>query len=129
MSPEPEEERSSRFEFAKLPAVTSLEDQSIASQVIRALEQLDLITSKKQALEMEEDDLKEKLAELQKKVKLPGFRFGTFCFAAQAVEGRRTLDRMALMENGVPASIIAASYKKGKPSQRCTFKRLENGDE
>ncbi len=112
-----------RIEYAKLPTVTDLGTET-RQRVITLLETLDQVTAEKAKLVDREDDLKQELVKLQKETGRVGFRYGWLCFVAQPVAGRKTLDKMALIENGVPAATIAASYKEGEPGTRCTFKRL-----
>lgn len=117
-----------RFQFASLPIVADLEDTQVRQRVMALLESLDEITARKHELQLEEDDCLEELQVLQKRTGRTGFRHGWLCYAAQEVKGRRTLDKMLLMENGCPGSVIEASYKQGAPSVRQTFKRLTEED-
>lgn len=113
-----------RLEFKKLPPVTELDTQK-RKQVIDLLETLDQVATEKALLGMREDDLKDELERLQKETGKTGFRHGWLCFTAQSVAGRKTLDKMLLLENGCPAAVLNASYKEGKPSTRVTFKHLD----
>jgi hypothetical protein len=122
--PEPEEKESAQ-ELKKLPNVAGLEDITIRKRVMQLLEDLDQTVREKLALSIREDDLKEELEQLQKQSGKVGFRHGWLCFRAQQVAGRKTLDKMLLLENGCPASVLNSSYKTGKPTTRLTFKHLD----
>lgn len=124
MSPHEQKEESSRFEFNSLPPVTGLEDVKTRQRVVALLELLDHIVVERTKLEEQEDACKLELEELQRASDKTGFRYGLLCFAAQQVKGRKTLDKMALIENGCPAAVIEKSYKESAPSVRRTFKRL-----
>jgi hypothetical protein len=76
-------------------------------------------------LEVIEDDLKDRLGDLQRKANFPGIREGDLCFVWQMVKGRRMLNKDLLLLNGVPAEVIDASMKVGKATERRTFKRLD----
>lgn len=116
------------IEYKTLPAVSDLED-SVRRDIIQLLELLDSTTAKIAGLEAVEEDCKQRLEDLQQKCARPGFRFGFLCFASVPVPGRKTLDKMLLMENGVPAKVINDSYKTGEPGTRRTFKRLGEDDD
>ncbi len=119
----PEESKSERLEFQALPAVADLETKT-KQRVIAALELLDQVSAQKAVLEAREEELKAELERLQLEAGRPGFRYGWLCFASVPTKGRKTLDKMLLLENGCPASVLNASYKTGEPGTRCTFKRL-----
>jgi hypothetical protein len=117
-----------RQELKKLPSVEGLEAEA-RKEVMMLLECLDELMVKKAELALQEDNLKDRLEELQKQLKLPGFRHGWLTFRAQPVAGRRTLDKMLLLENGCPASALNLSYKEGQPSTRVTFKHLSEEED
>ncbi len=117
-----------RVEFAKLPLTTGLASQTQA-KVEGLLEQLDWIKSQKLNLQIQEDDMVDQLAHLQRETGRAGFRWGNLAFCSQPTKGRNTLDRMLLMEKGVSAAVIKASMKTGEPGVRNTFKRLGEDDE
>lgn len=118
------EETPTRFEFASLPPVAELEDAKTRQRVVALLELLDATVAERAALEVREEECKAELEALQTAAKTTGFKYGLLCFVAQPVKGRKSLDRFLLMENGVSAKTIQASYKEGAPSVRRTFKRL-----
>lgn len=124
MSPEPKEESSNHFAFASLPSVAEMEDNETRARIMVLLESLDNAVAVRQELEANEEEWKAELETLQAATNKVGFKFGSLCFVSQPTKGRRTLDKMLLMENGVAAKIIQSSYKEGKPGTRCTFKRL-----
>jgi hypothetical protein len=117
------EEAQERMEFKALPPVADLEPK-IRKRVLELLELLDQTVATREEAEAAEEAYKLELEELQTAAQKPGFRCGLLCFAAQPTKGRKTLDKMALMENGVPAAIINKSYKEGSPGVRRTFRRL-----
>lgn len=124
MSPEQKEEQSSHFEFASLPAVAEVEDLKTRKRIIELLEELDQAVVDREAVEAIEEGCKAELENLQAATNKPGFKYGSLCFVSQPTKGRKTLDRMLLMEHGVSAKVIKASYKEGKPGTRRTFKHL-----
>jgi hypothetical protein len=117
------EEAQERVEFAKLPLTAELEP-SIRKRVVELLELLDQTVATREEIEAAEEAYKLELEQLQTASQKPGFRYGLLCYTAQPTKGRKTLDKMALMENGCPAAVIAKSYKEGSPGVRRTFKRL-----
>jgi hypothetical protein len=53
-----------------------------------------------------------------------GVRSGSFCVMVVERSGRKTLDREALIDNGVSPMQIEASMKQGKPSVSCELHEL-----
>jgi hypothetical protein len=121
---EEQEKRGFGLDFKALPPVAELESVQTRQRVVALLEQLDQISSQLEELEQEDEKLKNELEQLQCATGRSGFRYGLLCFISQKTKGRRTLDKMMLMENGVPAATIEQSYKEGAPSTRRYFKRL-----
>jgi hypothetical protein len=117
------------IEFAKLPPVAELE-LAVRREAMALLERLDLVTADKRKLVDLEDDLKNQLDAILKQSGRPGFRHGWLAYAVEEMAGRKTLDKLLLMENGCPAAIVDQSYKVGKPYIRQTFRHLteEDGD-
>lgn len=124
MPPEDSKEESNRFEWGALPAVAALENIQTRQRVIALLELLDQLVTKREELETAEETCKAELEQLQVANSLPGFKYGLLAFASQATKGRKSLDKLLLMENGVSAAIIQSSYVAGKPSVRRTFRKL-----
>jgi hypothetical protein len=117
-------EAENKVEYVKLPPIADL-DQEKRARIAKLMESLDEVITEKLHLTIKEDDLKEELERLQQETGRTGFRHGWLIFCAQSVAGRRTLDKMLLLENGCPAAVLNASYVTGKPSTRVTFKHLE----
>ena len=115
-------------EFKALPPVTSLEDDRARKEIIRLLEELDTLVIEKSKMLGREDQIKDRLEELQQETGRRGFRFGLLCYTAVSVTGHKTLDKMALMEHGVPASVITLCTKEGEPSIRRNFRRLKEDE-
>jgi hypothetical protein len=111
-------------EYAKLPLVAEMPDR-YRDTTSQLLHQLDETVKQRKKLEVIEDDLKDRLGDLQRKANFPGIREGDLCFVWQMVKGRRMLNKDLLLLNGVPAEVIDASMKVGKATERRTFKRLD----
>lgn len=118
-----EKESASRLDFASLPDIEGLVAETRA-RVARLLHLLDEATDSVARWEKLVDEYKTELADIQATTGRTGFRHEQLCFVSQLVKGRKTLDKMALIEHGCPALVIAKSYVEGKPSIRKTFKRL-----
>ena len=114
--------------FAKLPPVAGIQDTGKRLRVMELMEQLETILAQKSNLLVMEDEAKDELERMQKEMAKPGFRHGWLAFCSQQVKGRRTLDKMLLLENGCPAAILNQSYKTGEPYVRNIFKRLDEED-
>lgn len=123
MTPKPSPEP----KLGSLPDIADLEPL-IQEQVKKLLLSLEVVSQKKVRLLVQEDELKDQLEALQKAANRPGFRFEGLVYTAAPVAGRKTLDKLLLMENGVSAQVISDSMKVGKPSTRVTFKRLTEED-
>lgn len=113
--------------FAKLPQIHDL-DAPRRDRIITLLERLDEVNDQLHKFEDEKDDIFNELVKLQEETARTGFRYGWLCFTAQKVAGRKTLDKLLLMENGCPAAVIKESYKEGNPSIRRMFYRLREED-
>jgi len=116
-----------KSQSASLPLIDCLKP-AVRLRVASLLEQLDQTVMDRTLLTIKEDDLKEELERLQKEAGVVGFRHGWLTFCCQPVAGRKTLDKLLLIENGCPASVLKASYVTGKPSTRTTFKHLEEDE-
>jgi hypothetical protein len=106
-----------------LPNVTTLKNE-MRQKVMNLMDLLAEVVEQRIQISIREDELKDQLEALQKEAATPGFRYGNLIFRVEQVAGRKTLDKMLLLENGCPISALNASYKEGKPSTRCTFKDL-----
>lgn len=117
-----------KVQLKNLPGIEDLKSVT-KTRIVLLLARLDRVIAERDALNVEEDDIKTELETIQKATGRAGFRHGTLCFMAQAVAGRRTLDKMLLLENGCPVAALNASYKVGAESVRRTFKNLEETNE
>lgn len=122
------EQKEDRLVFANLPQVTELQDTKTRQRIIALLELLDQMVEKRAKLEAVEEDCKSELEALQTATNKTGFKYGLLCFISQPTKGRKTLDKYLLMEHGVSAKTIQASYKEGAPGTRKTFKRLPEAE-
>jgi hypothetical protein len=122
------ETKEDRTQLSKLPPVADIQADKRA-RIMHLMEELEVIITQKNALAVLEDEAKDELEKLQMETGKPGFRHGWLVFTAQVVKGRKTLDKMMLLENGCPASILNASYKTGEPYTRSIFKHLTQEDE
>ena len=92
---------------------------STASEVAEVTEKLAQLNSR-------EEKLKADLNKLRDEAGRPGFRYGSLTFQSIRVSGKRTLDKMLLLENGCPIRVLEASYKEGKPSLHIVFRNLDH---
>lgn len=57
-----------------------------------------------------------------------GVRHGEMCCVVRYQQGRRTLDRELLVENGVTPAQIEGSFKEGAPFYVCEFHTIGEGE-
>lgn len=74
------------------------------------------------------DELKKRIETIQDYARVKGFRHGEFAFRSKYLEGRMSLDKGKLMENGVTAQQIADSMKKGEGYVENRFQRIADKD-
>lgn len=58
-------------------------------------------------------EIKAELAQIQMMNDLPGLRYNEFCFIAVEREGKSTLNKELLIDQGVDPAVIFAAMKKG----------------
>lgn len=58
-------------------------------------------------------EIKAELSQIQLANDLPGVRYGEMCFIAVEREGKRSLSKEALIDNGVDLDVIEASMRQG----------------
>jgi hypothetical protein len=116
-----------RQQYINLPLINDLDTQP-RQRVIALLERLDKLKEDLHKLGDEEDDILNELTRIQQETGRSGFRYGWLCFTAVKVAGRKSLDRLLLMENGCPAAVIQQSYKEGNPTTHRKFHRLKEED-
>lgn len=117
------------IKFAELPTVLQLEDEDDVAQARDLLIRLDTALSLEKECKRTGDEVKAKLRALQRSKDLRGLRDGSLCYFSREVPGKRTLDKMMLIENGVGAEVIEDSMKTGKPYVEYRFKNLKLEDE
>lgn len=66
-------------------------------------------------------EIKERLTEIQLENDIPNLRYGRFCSVVTYREGRSTLSKELLIDNGVDPLIIQASMKKGESYTQVEF--------
>ena len=132
-----EEKETVKVRFEDLPLVDELgkKARARAEQIFHELEEhtfvlvdgqrvLDAqgkpVTREKRIAELERE-----LQEIQENFEKPGLRCGDLAFSAQQRQGRETLSKELLIENGVKASVIAKSIKTGEPYWTRTLRRVE----
>lgn len=71
------------------------------------------------------DSIKAEITGLQLDHNLPAFRAGRFCCITSEVQGRKTLSRELLIDNGVDPDIIQASMKEGLPYFKTEFPTID----
>lgn len=110
--------------MAELPLVDELRNNRLMLRTIRLLEELDLVEETAKINKERADEIKEELGVIQSKAGLRGIQYHGLCFAEREMSGRKSLDKMLLIENGVEADTIEASMKTGKPFVERRFKNL-----
>jgi hypothetical protein len=111
--------------FANLPDIAEELKGPERKKVAALLEELGNLQAQTKLNDERSDEIKNILALTQAKHQLNGLRFGNLAFRVLQVPGRKTLDKLLLMENGVDPETIEASMKFGNPSMRREFKRLD----
>lgn len=114
------------IKYAELPEVSELGPR-LMKQAAELLAELGVVIERQKADEELEKELKVKLEKMQNEAELPGLRHMQWCFVARQAAGRRTLDKMLLIENGVDPEVIEQSMKTGEPYVTRTFKDLSRG--
>ena len=107
--------------FASLPLISALAKTEM-TKARRLLQELEGLVAVKKEVEEREEEIKSLLATMQEDSGLDGFRDQGRCFMAVECPGRMTLDKSALVENGVTVEQIEASMKEGKPYVMRKFK-------
>jgi len=116
-------DKNESVKYRELPLVSALPKPAF-SKAKNLLEELESLTETLRAAEKREKEVKAELEGIQDKSGWEGLRYGVLCFVARKMEGRETLDRAKLLENGVSPKIIAKSIVKGEPYVTRTFKVL-----
>ena len=110
------------LKFAELPDATKVLPAEMAKNVKQLLEDLRDLEAADEATSKALEETKAALELLQ--ADQPGLRVGDLCFVSRMTAGRKTLDKVSLMENGVSKAQIDASHKIGKAYTTRTFKDL-----
>ena len=110
--------------YRDLPLISTMKTHTFQQAKV-LLEELESVQETKDLAEKREKELKLELEQIQTKAGVAGLRYGNLCFVARQMEGRETLDRGKLIENGVSPKIIAKSIVKGEPYVTRTFKVLD----
>lgn len=110
--------------YRDLPLISTLKHLTFQQAKV-LLEELESVQETKDLAEKREKELKQELEQIQTKAGVAGLRYGNLCFVARQMEGRETLDRGKLIENGVSPKVIAKSIVKGEPYVTRTFKVLD----
>jgi hypothetical protein len=114
------------FKYAELPDIRVSEALEVPRmlQAQQLLTELDAVVMMEKTYKDRGEEIKRELETLQLVAKLPGFRLESLCFVARLMPGRRTLDRLLLVENGVDPEVIDASMKLGEPYMERRFKNI-----
>ena len=110
---EPKEDKAGG-KFVSLPTVESIRNKKERNKVIDLLEEGNLIKASIDRESQRLDEIKDELLLIQEELELPGFRNGRNCFAATWRDGKRSLNKELLIENGVTPEQIQAGYKQGE---------------
>lgn len=70
-------------------------------------------------------EIKSELAQIQLANDLPGLRYNGLCFMAIEREGKRSLSKEMLIDNGVDPETISNSYKAGNSYVESRFEVME----
>lgn len=101
--------------------LTNLPDYAVLKKAPSKAKAIQLITEGHQLKNVihEADErlkeIKSELSQIQLMNDLPGLRYNQFCFMAVEREGRPSLDKAMLIDNGVDPAVIAASTRRGAP--------------
>lgn len=109
--------------WAELPLVSVL-PRKLMDEAKDLLEELDSIRQLKETYASREDELKRRLEDIQSEHELCGLRYGQLAYCARSNEGRRTLNKIKLIELGVSAQVVEAAYKRGDPYIKREFRNL-----
>lgn len=109
------------------PDISSIIDRADRRHCQALFEELCSLTITAKVTAERIDEIKRELDHFQYMVDAPGIQHGGYVYTHEDLDGRRTLNPTALMENGVPKAVIDASYTKGKPYERRTFRLIGEG--
>jgi len=116
-------EENGSIKFADLPDATKILPQKSAAYVKQLLEEAAALEEAIDASQEQLEAIKVELEVMQ--ADQPGLRVGKLAFVSRMSLGRKTLDKVLLMENGVTKAQLDAGHKTGKPFVSRTFKNME----
>jgi hypothetical protein len=118
-----------KFSFKTLPEVREVAELKSRKRIIALLTKLAELDLEMKANKTRMDKTKDELETLQNETGMIGFRFEKLCFISREVPGKKTLDKMALIENGVEPEVIEKSMKTGKSYIEHRFKDISDGED
>jgi len=104
----------SSIKYDELPDPREILSPDKALYVVGLFEEAEILAALIQQNQARLEELKVALGELQREVKQKGIRYRDWVFYERQAEGRKSLSRELLLENGVKAAVIAKSVKVGK---------------
>jgi len=104
----------SSIKYDELPDPREILSPDKALYVIGLFEEAEILAALIQQNQTRLEELKVALGELQREVRQKGIRYRDWVFYERQAEGKKTLNRALLLENGVKAAMIAKSVKVGK---------------
>jgi len=104
----------SSIKYDELPDPREILSPDKALYVVGLFEEAEILAALIQQNQTRLEELKVALGELQREVRQKGIRYLDWVFYERQAEGRKSLSRELLLENGVKAAVIAKSVKTGK---------------
>jgi len=109
--------------FAALPLISVLSAPQM-KQAQSLLEELEAVEAREKGEVERGDEIKRELGKIQVGAGLVGLRFGQLCFKEAQRPGKKTLNKVKLVEKGVAPELIVACTDTGKPFAKREFKKL-----
>lgn len=107
--------RTRKAENSTLPLVSVIDDQPTMDLAVELLEEVAATKALVDKGKARLDELKVQLVDICNAFDLPGCRFGQIGMEYRGWKTNFILDKAKLLENGVSAETIAASYSETKP--------------
>jgi hypothetical protein len=104
----------SSIKYDELPDPREILSPDKALYVVGLFEEAEILSALIEQNKTRLEELKVALGELQRETRQKGIRYRDWVFYERQAEGKKTLNRALLLENGVKAAMIAKSVKVGK---------------
>lgn len=110
--------------FASLPLVSVL-NKKLMKEATDLLQEAQANKFRIAEFQTRQAEVLDRLTEIQRESKQPGLRSGNLAFRWTVTKGRKSLNKVKLIENGVLPSIIEASYVEGEAGEKQEFKEIK----